>query len=823
MKKNHGKKELITKSPLSREYNLNRIDDSNINSLENNEMLDNIIKTTGNQDVYKELKDETNKIKQLLSNSKEKLRNINLYEKQNTDIDIYQWNNLFNRSIPISAYVTSSELIKKQIDKKENNKNDIEIKENSKNLKHPVALVDLTEEEIKKYLPPPPVGIPPSQVIRFQKLPFKGNSKDTFYFSNAFNDYYKMDFKEFIKIMPVLKAKKRCNSAKLTSQIKKSRKSSNKEEQKREIYKNEMLDKLNNLFIEKQYLSLSLNSNNIQPLMSSIHSQIYPGEGDELTKHTKIYIKTNKPLGSERDIESIDFTVNQRNYQRNELNRIRFNKKRAKSVSNGLHLSTYDINDPDIDIFKRIEFLEKIINEDDNNINTNKNLKDEKEEEKSIINCEGESKEIKEVEEYKIQQSIQNNISVKEDKKIVKSENSNVNLDKNKIVNNKENQNNINTKSIRVRSMSSKKENHRDLAETLTTYNNKRNKNLPRAMSAHVMRPMRPIERQNENFIHNVYLSSINQIRHHNSYAKGKKNKLNDIWDENKKGSISSQISTYEGINSSIYEKQNIPTHGFPLKTNHEIPNKIYLKINNNIKVKQYEKDQKKLEQFTKYIHLDEAYLYEDLTKGKIRNKNSNNNSISDLKYIDKNKIFNRPLSSYGSKSELNLKKVRNSSKINLNSQPNPRKHNNYRASSKISSNENSKIELTTSLPNTKYEYFLNNNYDKVAMVYFNDLIEMRPKNINEMKPIIKNDGIIVASNYFNRGKPQLLHYHYKLKHKNNFRRVYPKKIFGEIPKPKETTIIQEEHLSKYRKINTKNNKTNENKVKRKRIFSSKL
>ena len=169
MNNKHRKKELISKSPLSKEYNLNRKDDSSINSLENNEMLDNIIKTTGNQEVYKELKDETNKIKQLLSDSKEKLKNIDLYEKQNIDIDIYQWNNLFNRSIPISSYVTSSELIKKQFDKKENNKNDVEIKENSKNFKHPVTLVDLTEEEIKKYLPPPPVGIPPSQVIRFQK------------------------------------------------------------------------------------------------------------------------------------------------------------------------------------------------------------------------------------------------------------------------------------------------------------------------------------------------------------------------------------------------------------------------------------------------------------------------------------------------------------------------------------------------------------------------------------------------------------------------------------------------------------------------------
>ena len=74
---------------------------------------------------------------------------------------------------------------------------------------YPIALVDLSEEEIKKYLPPNTNDVLSSRVIRFQKIPFKGDSKDIFYFSNTFNDYYKMDFKDFVKIMPVLKAKKK--------------------------------------------------------------------------------------------------------------------------------------------------------------------------------------------------------------------------------------------------------------------------------------------------------------------------------------------------------------------------------------------------------------------------------------------------------------------------------------------------------------------------------------------------------------------------------------------------------------------------------------
>ena len=90
MKNNKGSKNVIKKSLNSKDNIVNQNDDSNIYSLENNEMLDNLIKISGNQDVYKELKDETSKIKELLSQSKEKLNNINLFEKQKPDIDIYQ-------------------------------------------------------------------------------------------------------------------------------------------------------------------------------------------------------------------------------------------------------------------------------------------------------------------------------------------------------------------------------------------------------------------------------------------------------------------------------------------------------------------------------------------------------------------------------------------------------------------------------------------------------------------------------------------------------------------------------------------------------------
>ena len=140
-----GKKPLNANENNINNNNINENADSNIYSIDNNEVLDNLIKLSGNQEVYKELKEETGKIKQILSQSKEKLENITLYEKQKSDIDIYQWNNLFNRSIPITAYVAPSSYIKKQnqkILKTEENKNTSQ-KNNQQKIKNTIILLEI--------------------------------------------------------------------------------------------------------------------------------------------------------------------------------------------------------------------------------------------------------------------------------------------------------------------------------------------------------------------------------------------------------------------------------------------------------------------------------------------------------------------------------------------------------------------------------------------------------------------------------------------------------------------------------------------------------
>ena len=767
--------------------NINENADSNIYSIDNNEVLDNLIKLSGNQEVYKELKEETGKIKQILSQSKEKLENITLYEKQKSDIDIYQWNNLFNRSIPITAYVAPSSYVKKQNNKllkKEENKNAFEIKED-KEIKHPIVLVDLTNEEMKKYLPPDPIGIPPSSVIRFQQLPFKGDSTNVFYFSNAFNDYYKMDFKEFIQRMPILKAKKRCESGKLNRQIKRTKKRNKIEERQREIVKNKMLNRLNNLYIEKQYLSLSSNAKNIQPLMSSIHAQIYPGQGDELTKHAKIYIKSNKPLGSERDIDNIDYSINDREYQRNELQRIKAIKKRPKSSTRTVfHLSKYDINDPDIAIFKKYEESEKEENEEGNTNNLYKEKFLYEKQESNMFESDRQKK------EDNINEDINKYIQKINDKETIPilEENKNINNNNtNKPSNYKLIQKNV--KGTNMRALSAKR--HYQKRQDILDLNRNTNK-FPRAMSA---QSIRHSDRNTRPLIHKVFLSSKSKAFQINS-ANRKKNKL---FEENK-GSSSSQISTYEGINNSLYENQTVQRYGFPLKSNHQIQNKIYQKINKRLKERQYEKDKQKLEEFSRLIHLDDAILSEDFSKDKFDHSNHIGNKINNgIFSLDKNKALNRPFSSHQAKVRGNF--INNRKNNNLIKPLTPKilrynkTNNNFRAISKKSSNENSKMDFTTSVLNTKHEYMLNNNNDKVTLIYFNDIIENKPPKLNDGKPIIKNDRIIVGANYYNRTKPQILNYKSNFRNKRNLRRVQSSKNPATAPKLKDNVIIQEENL----------------------------
>ena len=129
-------------------------------------------------------------------------------------------------------------------------------------------------------------------------------SEDTFYFSNAFSDYYKEDLKTFSNKMPILKAKVKTNPNRLKRAIKKQRmKSSNKENKLLNI---KMTDPLS---LKKQDLIISAERGNPVPLMKSIYKQEYP-DAVEIKENVKKYFNTMKPFGN--DDGTTDYTKNDR-------------------------------------------------------------------------------------------------------------------------------------------------------------------------------------------------------------------------------------------------------------------------------------------------------------------------------------------------------------------------------------------------------------------------------------------------------------------------------------------------------------------------------
>ena len=188
---------------------------------------------------------------------------------------------------------------------------------------------------------------------------------NTFYFSNTFSDYYKEDLKSFTKKMPILKAKIKSNSRRLKKEIKK---------QKTEAFIKEQIlydiIKKDDLNLRKQDLIISAERRNPVPLMKYIYKQEYPN-ALEVKENLRKYFKTMKPYGN--DDGKVDYSQNDRwrltreliKYRKMEynLNKSENNKSKKKLKENNrkLILNYYDINDPDLDIFNKLN-LESLDN-----------------------------------------------------------------------------------------------------------------------------------------------------------------------------------------------------------------------------------------------------------------------------------------------------------------------------------------------------------------------------------------------------------------------------------------------------------------------------
>ena len=196
---------------------------------------------------------------------------------------------------------------------------------------------------------------------------------NTFYFSNTFSDYYKEDLKSFTKKMPVLKAKIKTNSRRLKTEIK---------NQKNKIFMKEQilydLIKKDDLNLRKQDLIISAQRRNPVPLMKYIYKKEYP-DAVEIKEHIRKYFKTMKPYGN--DDGKVDYTQNDRWKLNKELIKYRKmenklysdknnqGKKNIYKINGKLILSYYDSNDPDLDIFNKLN-LESLENNENIKINS---------------------------------------------------------------------------------------------------------------------------------------------------------------------------------------------------------------------------------------------------------------------------------------------------------------------------------------------------------------------------------------------------------------------------------------------------------------------
>ena len=283
---------------------------------------------------------------------KPSMNSVNLYEK-NTDEEIYNWKSLFNPSIPLYKYTQ----IKKPAQKKivmideETQKND----EDLKKFPNPVLLVDLDNKNFKKFFKKETsfrekdVNLLKCRNINNNNI----NKNESFYFSNFFNDYYKENLKSFIKKFPLLKPKFETNSDKLKNSLK-DRKSENKERKLNDIINSD------DLVIKKQELIIAGKSDNAIPLLKSIYKQTHID-----------YKDSNKILNKKKIKLKADY-----NYTNNNNRKIKIKKNNLSYIEpineiTKLECSTYNENDPDLNIFKEKYYFSS------RNLNNNNNIKNE--------------------------------------------------------------------------------------------------------------------------------------------------------------------------------------------------------------------------------------------------------------------------------------------------------------------------------------------------------------------------------------------------------------------------------------------------------------
>ena len=173
----------------------------------------------------------------------------------------------------------------------------------------------------------------------------------SFYFSNAFSDYYKEDLKSFSNKLKILKAKVKSNTSNLKHEIKEQRKIAfNKERKLNEIINS------NKIVFDKEDLIIAADRKNPKPLLKSIFRTNHPDK-EVMKENIKMYFNTMKPMGNWDD--SVDYTKNDRWGFCEKFSEMRegikkeYNNKEIEKNKNFI-LKYYNADDPYIKMFERM-------------------------------------------------------------------------------------------------------------------------------------------------------------------------------------------------------------------------------------------------------------------------------------------------------------------------------------------------------------------------------------------------------------------------------------------------------------------------------------
>ena len=288
-----------------------------------------------NSFVNKEIKNTYNTILESnlkkfddINEKKEKLKNINLIEK-NID-DLYDWSNLLNNSRPLSCYISNRKPLNIQKEKKIFNHTAIECNKNTKN--------SMKKNNQKK--------------LTISMISPRKNSYN-FSHNKTMNDYFKRYKNNYSERIQFLKPKLKTNSFKLKNQIKTQRILSAQKE--RELINKSNIEEIK---LEKKDLIRATERNNPIPLLQSIFKQIYSeDENDKLYYNSTIRtsnLETN--FDNPTNINKID-TIKKVKYNKSEIynynNMNNINKNNINSKEK-LILSYYNQDDAYIQIFNRI-------------------------------------------------------------------------------------------------------------------------------------------------------------------------------------------------------------------------------------------------------------------------------------------------------------------------------------------------------------------------------------------------------------------------------------------------------------------------------------